>query len=52
MLWLNIMDSADILILIGQFPEPRTPLYIVMGNRGNPDVVNAMLPKLDSVHPL
>jgi hypothetical protein len=51
MLRLNIMDTADILILIGQLPEPRTPLYIVMGDRGNPDIMDTMIPKLDGVHP-
>jgi hypothetical protein len=51
MLRLNFMDTADILILIGQLPEPRTPPYIVMGDRGNPDIMDTMITKLNGVHP-
>ena len=48
---LNIVDSTTILVLIGQFPKPRASFYIIMGHRGNPNVVNAMIPKRDGVHP-
>jgi hypothetical protein len=40
---LNVMDSTDLNILIGQLPEPRASFDIIMGDRGNPDVVNAMV---------
>jgi hypothetical protein len=49
---LNVMDSTNIPVLIGQLPEPGTSLDIIMGERGNPNVVNAMIPKLYGVHPL
>jgi len=51
MLRLNVMDTANILVLIGQLLEPWTPLHIVMGDRGYPNVMNTMIPKLDGVHP-
>jgi hypothetical protein len=51
MFWLNVIDSTEILILIGQLPEPGTPFDIIMGDRGNPNVMNAMIPKLYGVYP-
>ena len=51
MLWLNIMDTADILVLIGQFPEPRASFHIVMCDRGYPYIMNGIIAKLDGVHP-
>ncbi len=51
MLRLNIMDSANVTVLIRQFPEPRTAFNIVMCDREYPYVMNTMISKLDSVYP-
>jgi hypothetical protein len=51
MLWFDILDTADIPVPIWQLPEPRTPLNIVMGDRGYPDVMDTMFPRLDGIYP-
>jgi len=52
MLWLYIMDSANVFVLLGQFPEPRTSFYVIMGYRADPNVVYKTVSNLNGINPL
>jgi hypothetical protein len=41
-LWFNPMDLADVLVLLGKFPQPRAAVDIFPSPRANPDVVKVM----------
>ena len=49
---LNVMNSTDILILMGLLSKPRTSVDIIMGYGRDPNVVDAMSPDLNGVDPL
>ena len=44
---LHVMDTADVFVLVGQLSEPRASFYVIMGNRGNPDIIYKMGSKLN-----
>jgi hypothetical protein len=39
MFGLNVMDTANALVLIWKLPEPRTAFNVIMGYRTDPDVI-------------
>ncbi len=46
------MNAADIFFLLGQFPKPRASFDIIMGDRANPNVIDAIvIAKGDRVNP-
>ena len=51
MFWFQIMNTANVFVLIGQFPEPRASFNVIMGDGVNPDVINEMVAKLNGVYP-
>jgi hypothetical protein len=48
---LKIMDTANVFVLIWEFPKPRTALNIIMGVRADPYVIYEMVAKLNRVYP-
>ena len=48
---LEIMNTANVFVLIWKLPKPRTPLNIIMGNRADPNVVYEMISKLNWINP-
>jgi len=40
---LQIMNTANVFVLIRQLPKPRTPLNIIMGDRVYPYVIDEMV---------
>jgi len=51
MFWLQIMNTANVLVLIGQFPKPRASFNIIMRDGVNPDIIDEMVAKLNGGNP-
>jgi hypothetical protein len=47
----HVMDTANVFILIWQFSEPRAALYIIMGDRADPNIIYEMGSKLNRGNP-